>query len=100
MPSGTLHSFILVVVTLLPAVAPSIGRIAMTESEAPLDDVEATEEAAIGTATSTQLRRRPSRIVGLIDVRRNAHIVRLDRRVTSARSGHRLSDFLLAPLRC
>jgi hypothetical protein len=99
-----LHSFVLFVVVLFPCAAPSFGLFNLTESEAPVEEDESSEEEV----TKVQARIRVARIRVARDQPGLPFLVPMRGRLNLAtasmagvpHSGHRLPNSLLAPLRC
>lgn len=98
LPRLALHSLVLIVVVLLPCTTPSLGLRNSSESEAPVDEDESLKKEAISTQARTRIGRsqpgRPLLMPVLVGLRCSAGIS------SFPRSGHRLPNNLLAPLRC
>ncbi|MDA1051184.1 MAG: hypothetical protein O3C40_11985 [Planctomycetota bacterium] len=94
-----LHSSMLFVVALFPCATPGMGLVNVTESEAPADQDESSAKEAISLQCRTRVvRNQPSSSfvvpmrsgLGLAAAKIAGHL----------HTGHRLSNNLLAPLRC
>lgn len=94
-----LHSSVLFVVALFPCATPSFGLLNATESEAPVDQDESSEEEAINVQARTRVGRDQPGFRRLGPVHGGLKVATVN--ITSLpHSGHRLSNHLLAPLRC
>ena len=94
-----LQAYVLLVVACFPSATPSLLLLPATESEAPVEQEASPEEAALAEQTRTRVardqlsRRLP---VPLRVIRANGP----SRLTILPPSGHRISNHLLAPLRC
>jgi hypothetical protein len=94
-----LHSSVLFVVALFPCTEPGIGLLNSTESEAPVDQDESSEEEAISEQARTGVGRDQPGSPLPVPVRVGLSLTTVGiARVPN--SGHRLPNNLLAPLRC
>ena len=94
-----LHSCVLFVVVLFSCTAPGLGLLAVTGSEAPVDQDESSEEEAISVQARARVVRDQPGSPLLVPVRGGLSLA------TSGvagvpHSGHRLPNHLLSPLRC
>ena len=94
-----LHVAVLFVVGLFPSATPGFGLLAATEFEAPMDQDESSGEEAISVLARTRARREQPGSLLLAPVRCGTNLSAASR-VDVPRSGHRLPNNLLAPLRC
>lgn len=94
-----LHFSVLFVLALFPCHTPSVGLLDLTESEAPLDQDESSEEAAVGVQARTHIRRRQAGFSLLVPVRGGLSLSTAGT-ANIPHSGHRLPNNLMAPLRC
>lgn len=92
------HWSALFVVALFPCATLSAGLLNVTESEAPLDVGESSEEIAISVQRRIRVRRGRSGLPLRMQMRGGSTLA-TDRVVRVPHAGHRLPNNLLAPLR-
>ena len=82
-----------------PCATPSFGLLNVTESEAPVDQDESSEEEAISVQARTRVGRDQPGLRLLVPVHGGLSLATASI-ASLPHSGHRLSNNLLAPLRC
>lgn len=92
---------LLLAVALLPGTAPSLGLLGMTEIEAPFDNGQSSEQTVVRaqSRSNPNLRHHQPQSVLLVALHRNALNLVVRGFEGTTRSGHRLPNHLLAPLR-
>jgi hypothetical protein len=96
--SLVVHSSVFFAVALFPCATLNFGPREVTESEAPVEREASSEEVAISAQSRTRVVRSHAGMRLLVTLR-----IRLNLSTSTAgiaRSGHRLPNHLLAPLRC
>jgi hypothetical protein len=98
--SVLLHCSVLFAVTLFPCATPWLGRVNATESEAPVDQDESSAKEAISLQPRTRaVRKQPGS--PLLVVPMHGGLSHAAAKIAGhLHTGHRLSNGLLAPLRC
>ncbi len=94
-----LHAVVLFVVAIFPCAAPTLGSRTVTESEKPVDQDETSQEKDVNLQARTRVGGR-QRGVPLLVPGGSRPSVSAQVMVRASRSGHRLPNNLLAPLRC
>jgi hypothetical protein len=94
-----LRALALFFVGVLPGVTPGLGRLHGTESEAPMDRDDLAEGEAIDVQPRTRVSHCQMASRCMLPIPEGSSIKTL-RAVEHRSSGHRLSNNLMAPLRC
>jgi hypothetical protein len=99
---GTLRFFLLIGVLLGSSLglAPGVASGTSTEAKAPLEEIELDKEAVICLRHQTNLRRHSCHLSSLISTPQHPCSSSSANNIRTPRSGHRLSNHLMAPLRC
>jgi len=95
-----LHSGVLIIAALFSCgIIPCLGLLPVTESEAPVDQDESSEEAASSARVRTHFSRTPSSLPLVVSLSGGINFA-TTRIFRVPDRGHRLHNNLLAPLRC
>ena len=94
-----LHAAVLLVMSVFPCTPPGLELLNVAESEAPFDQDQSSEEEAISVHARARVGRGQPGWPLLVPVRGGLSLVTAEV-ATAPRSGHRLPNDLLAPLRC
>lgn len=93
-----LRFLLVLTISLFTFATPSLGQRELTESEAPLQEEQSNTEAAFSERALARVPQdQPERLV-LVPLQKSVRrLVRVD---SAPKSGHRLPNHLMAPLRC
>ena len=93
-----MQAFVLILAALFSGGASNFQSMQLTESESPVHEDESSEEEAVSVQARTRVYGNPPGVLSMIT--RHGDLSHSTGTASTARSGHRLPNNLMAPLRC